>query len=44
MSFSTLSAQVCGIAGLVCLAAFIIGGKNDDDGQGVNQGPKKEWE
>ncbi len=44
MTFGTLSAQFCGILGLACLAVFVIGGKQDDDGQGVNRGPKKDWE
>ncbi len=37
-------AQICGILGILGLATFIIGGKQDNDGQGVNSGPKKDWE
>ena len=44
MSFSILSAQLCGILTLAGLAVFIMGGAKDDDGQGVNIGPKHDWE
>ena len=39
MSFSMLSAQICGILGVAGLAIFIIGGKQDNDGQGTNTSP-----
>ena len=44
MSFSTFSAQICGVLTLAGLAVFIMGGAKDDDGQGVNRGPKHDWE
>lgn len=44
MNFSTLSAQICGSLTLAGLAVFIMGGAKDDDGQGVNRGPKHDWE
>ncbi len=44
MDLGTLSAQVCGIVGAICLAAFILGGKQDDDGQGTNRSAKQDWQ
>ncbi len=44
MTASMLSAQICGILGLAGLAIFIIGGKQDNDGQGTNPSVKKPWE
>ena len=32
----TASAQICGLIGAACLAAFIVGGAKDNDGQGTN--------
>ncbi len=39
-----LSAQICGILGLIGLGIFVIGGKQDNDGQGTNPSVKKSWE
>ena len=38
-SFSTFSAQFCGVLMLAGLAIFAIGGKQDNDGQGTNSSP-----
>ncbi len=38
-SFSTASAQLCGVITLAGLAVFVIGGKQDNDGQGTNSSP-----
>ena len=39
MGFSTFSAQFFGILGVIGIAIFVIGGKQDDDGQGTNSSP-----
>ena len=39
-----VSAQVCGLLGLIGIAIFVIGGKQDNDGQGTNPSIKKPWE
>ena len=44
MHFGMLTAQVCEIVGLACLDAFIVEGKQNEDGQGVNSVLKKDWE
>ncbi len=44
MDFGTFSAQLCGLIGTICLAAFIVGGKQDNDGQGTNMTAKRDWE
>ena len=39
-----MSAQICGILGVLGLAVFVIGGKQDNDGQGTNPSIKQTWE